>query len=287
MLIDTHCHINFNAFREDADEIIKKTLSKNIWIINVGSKFITSERAVFYAQKYKEGVYASVALHPIHVEEGGYDASGVNEQTSVYLKGEEFNYEKFKNLAQNKKVVAIGETGIDCFHITPSAKKSANEIKEKQIEIFKQHIKLAKELKKPLIIHCRDAHKDVLELLKNYYGGDKKNENGVIHFFSGSLQEAREYINLGFLLSFTGVITFYDKKGNYAGNFSDVIKNVSLEKLMAETDAPYVAPEPFRGKRNQPLYVEYVVKRIAEIKGISFEEAADQTTKNAKRLFKI
>lgn len=308
MLIDTHSHINFKSFKDDGHKVIKKSLAKGVWMINVGSQYTTSERAVFeYAKKYEEGVYAAVGLHPLHLAHTVIEENIDSEKIKFETRTEQFVREKYEELAKHPKVVAIGEIGFD-------NKAAANF--ETQKSAFLEQLQLAGDIKKPVIIHCRGYHDELIEILKNKYTdghgpeqdfigkyADKKSPastlslgkgeekggglgrrgntaQGVIHFFSGDWAQAQEYFNLGFLLSFTGVITF-------ARDYDEVIKQSPLEKLMVETDCPYVAPEPFRGERNEPIYVEYIARRIAEIKKISFEEVAEQTTKNARALFGI
>jgi len=271
MLIDTHAHLNFNAFKDDADKIIDQCFKNNIWMINVGSQYETSKHAVQIAEKYNEGVYATIGLHPIHAIAHQIDVNEVN--PSFKSKLEEFDIHKYRELAKSKKVIAIGEIGLDYSYA------KTEEEKEAQKKAFVVQIQLAQKLKLPIIIHCREAWKDVLAILKNYYLPNYS-KAGVAHFFSGTIEDSKKLLSMGFLMSFTGVITFtkdYDK----------VIEKIPLEKIMIETDSPYVAPVPFRGKRNLPLYVEYMARRIAEIKNVSFKEVAEQTTKNARNLFNI
>ena len=257
ILIDTHAHVNFNDFKNDYKETIKRALDENIWIINVGAYGDASERAIEIANEYDCGVYAAVGQHP-----------GTKE---------EFDYGYFLNLARNEKVVAIGECGLEYYHI-----KDKN-LQERQKEVFIKQLKLAREVDKPIIIHCRDAHEDLLEILHL----EAELPSGVMHFFTGSLEQVKKYIDLGFYVSFSGVVTFPPRKGETAGAYDEIIKNIPLEKILIETDCPYVAPVPHRGKRNEPQYVKYVAQKIAEIRGVSFEEVAEQTTQNAKNLFKI
>lgn len=285
-LIDTHCHVNFSAFKEDGKEVVERTLKDDVWLINVGSQHSTSERAVKMAQDYQEGVYAAVGLHPIHLLEGHYDSSELDELVKFKTKTEEFDFEKYSELAKNPKTVAVGETGLDYFHLKDLNEDEKARAQEKQKKVFAKHLELAAKAKKPVIIHCRDssfgqkdAYRDMLAILKEI----KKKEpelKGVNHFFAGTLNEAETLFELDFLISFTGVITFVK-------DWNEVIKTAPLKKIMVETDAPYVAPVPYRGKRNEPLYVEEVAKKIAELKGISFEEVARQTTLNARTLFGI
>lgn len=257
MLIDTHAHLNFGVFEKDADEVIKRALDAGILMINVGSDFTTSRKAVTLAEKYSSGVYAAVGLHPNDFEKG-------------------FDYEAFKKLAVNLKVVAIGETGLDYYRIGDSELAT----RDKQKELFKKHIELALELKKPLIIHCRQAHDDLADILKFYFFNFKSGLNGVIHSFSGNREQAEIYQGLGFKIAFNGIITF-------SRDYDEIISRTPLEDILIETDCPYLTPVPYRGKRNEPAYVVEVAKKIAEIKRISLEDVSKQTTKNAKELFGI
>lgn len=278
-LIDTHTHTNFAAFKGDSKEAIKRALDSGVWLVNVGSQFSTSKRAVDIAQNYQEGVYAAVGLHPHHLYDQEINNAQEDESICYKTMQENFEHDDYLKLAQNEKVVAIGECGLDYFKLSDA---DIEEKKEKQKEIFVKHIELAKEVNKPLIIHCRDAHDDLLEILKS--SSDKlpklSQNKGVMHFFTGSIDEAFKYINLGFYISFSGVITF-------AQNYYELVKEIPLDCILIETDAPYVAPIPYRGKRNEPAYVAEVAKKIAEIKRISFEDVASQTVKNSRSLFKI
>lgn len=283
MLIDTHAHINFIAYKDDGDEVVKRALENNVWIINIGSQYDTSRRAVEYTKKYPEGVFASVALHPIHLKGRKIKAEVDRDELIEFETQEEkFDYGKYKELVlstgsrqANSKVVAIGETGLDYYHLD-EGKEEEQKILQK--ESFIQHLELAKELGKPVIIHCREAHSDVLNILKFQVPSYKL--QGVVHSFSGRWSQAQQYMELGFYLSFNGIITF-------ARDYDKVILNMPLERLLLETDCPYLAPVPFRGKRNEPLYVKYVAEKIAELRGVSFDEVVQVTTENARRLFNI
>jgi len=280
---DSHAHLNFKAFNNDYPKIIKKCLEENLWLINVGSKYNTSEKAVDIAEKCEKGVWAAVGLHPIHIED------------------EVFNYQKYLELAKNPKVAAIGETGLDYRRITNDELR----IKNLQKEVFKKQIELAMELNKPLIIHCRDAHDDVVKILDSCFKIHVPRLRGVIHCFTGNSQQAEQYLELGFLLGFTGIIT-------YSSDYDAIIKDIPLEKILIETDCPYLTPlkmqtdaddtqtnadnlprqsasSPRKSAfiRNEPLYVKYVAQKIAEIRGLSLEKTAEQTFRNALRLFKI
>ena len=288
MLIDTHAHVNFNAYKDDADEVIQRALdgsigSPQVWMINVGSQYDTSKRAVEMAEKYSEGVYAAVALHPIHLgppkfidEEEVHPVksrkAGAAKQQFNRVKfktrEEKFDKEKYKKLAASPKVVAIGETGLDYYHAEDE------KIKELQKEVFIQHLDLARELNKPVIFHCRKAYQDLLDELntKSY------TLKAVCHCFMGKLSQAEEFLKMGFYLGFNGLIT-------YCRDYDKVIKNTPLERILIETDCPYLTPEPHREERNEPLYVKYVAEKIAEIKGVGFEKVTEQITENARELF--
>ncbi|MFC1630253.1 TatD family hydrolase [Patescibacteria group bacterium] len=275
MLIDTHAHLNFSAFKNDLDKVIRRTLENSIWVVNVGSQYSTSKRAVEIAEEYEKGIFAAVGLHPIHTEERKVDSAEVDSQLVFTTRSEEFNYEEYKNLAQSKKVVAIGEIGLD-YYYKPKTKKKLEVFKQRQKDIFLEQVRLAKELDLPLILHCRMANEDLLGLLNK--------GRGVMHCFSGSLEQARKYLELGFYIGLNGLI-FKNVEG--LPDPTEVINEVPLERILVETDAPYLTPPDIEEKRNEPLNVCYVAKKIAEVKNISYEEIADITTKNARELFRI
>lgn len=252
MLIDTHAHLNFNAFSKDRHKIIKKSLADKIWMINVGSNYHTSQKAVCLAEKYKAGVYAAVGLHPIHAQEG-------------------FDYKKYKELAAIKKVKAIGETGLDY-------KEEYFSFRQKQAEVFLQQMTLAQEMCLPLIFHCRRAHDAMLAIIKQELEKNKTNIRGVVHCFTGKWPQAEQYLKMGFYLGFNGII--------FKLNLDQIIKKTPLNRILIETDCPYLTPSPAVG-RNEPAYVRYVMQRIARLKGISEIKTAGQTRLNAKKLFKI
>jgi TatD DNase family protein len=277
MLIDTHAHVIFSTFKDDADEVIRRSLAGDTWMILVGSEVKTSKRALEFANKYEKGVYAAVGLHPMHTH--AQNVSG--DDYDFNTREEEFSYDVYEKLAQFKKVVAIGEVGLDYYQLDITADIAA--IKRKQKEIFFDQLRLAHNLKLPVIIHCRQAHDDMLEILKVF----KKEKSmpkdkvwGVMHCFSGDEELAWQYFSLGLLVSFTGLITFSAK-------WDDLIRRIPNDKFMIETDAPYMTPEPFRGQRNEPLLVKKVAERIAQIKNLNLERIAEVTTANARKLFKI
>lgn len=279
MFIDTHCHINFKAFKEDGDEVIKRALNAETWMILVGTEYRTSKRALEYANKYEKGVYAAVGLHPIHLEKG--EAKG--EDYEFTASGEEFNFEVYEKLAEFEKAVAIGETGLDYYHLNETGGQA--EAKARQKEIFINHLNLGRRLDLPLIIHCRQAHQETIEIIKNFKRRNRQSFSmnkpwGVMHCFSGDEDLAWQYFGLDLLISFTGLITFNRKWDN-------LIRHLPLDKFLIETDSPFMTPEPYRGKRNEPILVKEVAGRIAELKGLTREKIAEVSTNNARRLFKI
>jgi len=266
LIIDSHAHLNFKAYEDDLEAVIKRTLDNNVWAINVGSQYETSKRAVKIAEKTKEGIYASVGLHPLHVAKSRIDESS---ETEI------FNYDQYKKLARSQKVVAIGETGLDYFN-KPKSKKKLALFKEEQINVFLKHLELARETKLPVILHCRMAHRDLIDILRSE--AKKPGIRGVVHCFTGTLENARQYLEMGFYLGFTGIIFKLDLK--------EIIQNIPLNKILVETDCPYLTPPDEEG-RNEPLYVKYVIKEIANIKKIGFQEVVQKTTQNAGILFWI
>lgn len=257
MLIDTHAHLNFKDYKEDAEKVIERALTQKIWLINVGTDYRTSEKAVNQAQFYSEGVYAAVGLHPLSVFDEKYDSAA---------------YDK---LAMDSRVVAIGEIGLDYFH-SRRQKREESAVKKRQKEALAEMMDLARRLNKPIILHCREAHDDLLKILRM----EEYHLPGLMHCFTGALSQAEECVQLGLLLGFNGVITF-------SRQYDEIIKKIPLEKIVLETDCPFLAPLPFRGQRNESAYVKYVAEKIAELKDLSFKEVADQTTANARELFKI
>lgn len=257
--IDVHSHIQDPAFDADRGEVLARMKEKSVAALVVGTDYEMSQKAVALAELH-ENLYATIGLHPTD-----------NHQ-------ETFRADEYKKLAESenaKKVVAIGECGLDYFRLAP---EKAREENKRQSEIFEAQIELAVSLNLPLMLHCREAHEDMLDIL-----GAKKKEHGErlrgnVHFFSAGKDIAKQYLDLDFTLSFTGVITF-------ARDYDEALKYVPLGGIMAETDCPYVAPVPYRGKRNEPIYVEEVVKKIAEVRGEVFEKVREAVVENARRVF--
>ena len=281
-IIDTHCHLNFRAYKADIDEVIRRCFDKNVEMITVGTQKDTSQVAVEIAKKYK-GIWATVALHPNHLFPVEID----EKESSFITREESFDYDLYKELAQNPEVVAIGECGLDWFRVPEDVE--LEKIKQKQVEVFEKHLDLADELGLPVVIHCRDAHEDCFKVLKKYIDEGKLKKRGVAHCFTGTLGEAQKYHELGFLTSFTGIITFPPKKssGEKFSELQKVVQEVPLEMIMLDTDAPYLAPEPYRGKKAEPWHAIFIAEKNAELKGLTYEEVIKTTTKNAEKLFNI
>jgi len=274
--IDIHSHVNFTAFNADRDEVIRRALDNDTWVINVGTQVDTSKKAIELAHQYKEGVYAAIGLHPIHTGASFHDEAELGEGGKEFTsRGEIFDKDIYRELLKDDKVVALGECGLDYYRME-------GESVEKQKEAFIEQIELANEIGKPLMLHIRDAYTDTLEILRKH-----AKVGGVVHFFAGNLEEARSFLELGFLLSFTGVITYPPKKDGTGSNYAEIIKNIPLDMILTDTDSPYLAPVPHRGKRNEPVYVKEIVKKIAEIKGLRESEVREAVIANAKKLFAI
>lgn len=277
--IDIHAHVNFKAFDEDREKVIGRALNNDTWMINVGTQIDTSRHAVEIAEKYSEGVYAIVGLHPIHTEESFHDEDEIGGAGGFKSRAEEFDKNIYRELLKNPKVVGIGECGLDYYH-------SKEESIPKQKKAFVEQIELANEIKKPLMIHCRDSQKsgtgrafdDLVDILK----ATNISVPFVCHSFVRDVALAKELLELGSYFSFNGIITF-PKTDDYV----ETIKSIPLDRILSETDAPYLTPVPHRGGRNEPVYVKEIVKRIAEIKNLPESEVAAAILVNARRVFAI
>jgi TatD DNase family protein len=274
--IDIHSHVNFTAFDADRDLVIRRALENDTWVINVGTQADTSRNAVALAHKYPKGVYAVIGLHPIHTGKSFHDKQELGGEGQEFTsRGEVFDKNIYRELLKDTKVVALGECGLDYYHLDEDSIK-------KQKEAFIAQIELANEIGKPLMLHIRDAYADALKLLKEH-----AKVKGVVHFFTGTLPEAQGFLDFGFMISFAGAITFSPKKDGTGSHTIEVVKNVPLDMILTDTDSPYVAPMPYRGKRNEPIYVKEIVKKIAEIKNLPEAEVAKAIVANAKRMFRI
>ena len=273
---DCHTHVNFVAYNDDREQTILRARDAEVGMNVVGTQFDTSKSAVELAEKY-DNVYATIGLHPIHTSKSYHDAQELGDGGKEFTsRGEVFDMAAYEELGKSPRVIAVGECGLDYYRCDES-------MKTLQSKVFIERIELANTLGKPLMLHIRsglrslgevgNAYEDALEVIKSH-----AKVRGDVHFFAGDWQIAKKFLDLGFTLSFTGVITFTHA-------YDEVIKNTPLDMLLSETDAPYVTPAPHRGKRNEPAYVENVVRKIAEIRGEDPEKVSAQIMANAKRVF--
>ncbi|MFA6190534.1 MAG: TatD family hydrolase [Candidatus Staskawiczbacteria bacterium] len=271
MIIDTHSHLNFKAYDADRAEVIKRTKEAGVVCINVGTKYETSKHAVELAEK-NEDMYAAIGLHPIHIKTDLMKLRMDLDEGGFAPLGEEFDAERYKELAKSKKVVAIGEVGLD-YYYKPKGTAKKEKFKQLQKEIFFKQLQMAGELNLPVIVHCRVAYGDAHEMLNS------QNLQGVIHSFTGTIEEAKKFLDLGFYIGVNGII--------FKLSLDEVVKSIPLDKIVVETDCPYLTPPQAGAERNEPIFVKHVIQKIAELKGLSFEEVAQATTANAQKLFKI
>lgn len=280
-LFDSHAHLNFSAFKDDAEAVIKDCLQNGIWVNNVGSQYETSRRVVEIAEKYSEGVYATVGLHPIHLTAQEVDEEEVRFKT----REEKFDPELYRKLAESPKVVGIGECGLEYYRLPEGREAEAKKIQE---AAFRQQIDLAAENGKALMVHSRDAYADIRRILEDYRG---KLRAVIIHSFIGSWEEARPFVEAGYYISFNGIITFKPraerKPGQSDPELLRVVEQVPLAQILLETDCPYLSPEPLRGRRNVPQNVRLVAQKLAEIKKLGLEEVQRQTTENARKALDV
>jgi TatD DNase family protein len=253
-LIDTHAHLDFSQYDRDREEVIKRAFDSGLEaIINISVDLVSCQKSIELARRYDD-IHATVGVHP-------HDAEKFDDNT----------YESLRKSAGEKKVVGIGETGLDFYRdYSP---------KEAQIRAFEAQIALAKELGLPLVVHIRKAHREGLEILEKRQDGSLR---GVLHCFSGTLDDAKRGLVLGFYLAFGGSLTFPNSR------VQEIIKHIPYDRILSETDCPYITPVPHRGKRNEPSYVRQVVEKMAELlMPSSFREMDELTTSNAKQLFGI
>ena len=265
---DAHTHVNFVAYNEDREEVIVRAKEAGVGMNVVGTQLDTSKTAVALADKY-DNVYATIGLHPVHTTKSYHDVKELGEGGKEFTsRGEVFDMSAYEALGRNPRVIAVGECGLDYY-------RSDESTKAVQKEAFIQQIELANTLKKPLMLHIRNAYEDALQIIKAH-----AKVRGDVHFFAGDWNIAKQFLDIGFTLSFTGVLTF-------THDYDEVVKNIPLNMLLSETDAPYVTPTPHRGKRNEPLYVQEVVRAIARIRGGDLEKVATQIMTNTKRVFAL
>lgn len=264
-MIDVHCHLNFHSFKDDYDEVIKSALSKGVTrIINVGTMTDSSQWAVDLSEKYQE-LFAIVGVHPHHADKVGLDDNWI---------------EQLEKIADNEKVIGIGEIGLDYF----SYKSNGVTDKKSQMEMFDLQIQLAHKLKLPIQIHNRLAGEDVIEMLqarKHLF----QTVPGMFHCFAGTKEVLKDALDLGFFIGFDGNSTYPGLAPQETVELSELARLTPLERIVTETDSPYLTPIPHRGKRNLPEYVIHVGEHLAKVKAVSFEQLVEQTTQNVYTIF--
>lgn len=274
-MIDAHCHIQFQAYNDDRDAVIARSKVAGVKMIAVGTKQSTSENAVRLAHENPDCVWATVGFHPTHVNKFTYYHDKNEEGTEA---PEEFDIQKLGALAKAERVVAIGECGLDYFRIDGDRAS----IIAKQKEAFDAQIKLAQQLQKPLMLHCRaskgvdDAYEDLLDVLQS----SDFRHSSVLHFYAGSLAMTKKFVDAGYYFTFGGVITF-------GADYDEIVKYIPMDHIMLETDAPYVAPMPYRGKRNEPHYIIETAKKLAFLKNEPVEKILEMTASTATKIFNL
>ncbi len=274
-MFDSHCHIQFPVYDADRDDVIRRAREAGVKMIAVGTQLSTSEAAVALAEKFPEEIFATVGFHPNHLAADWYR----DRKEHIEGKPEQFDAERFDAFAGHPKVVAIGECGLDYYR---SPKNQSLKIKNQNLqkEVFLAQAGIAENHRKALMIHCRpskgtdDAYEDLLWLLASR----KLSVFPLVHFYVGSPAITKKFLDAGFYFIFGGVITF-------ARDYDEVIRMIPLDRILLETDAPYVAPEPHRGKRNEPGYIIETAKKLAEVKGIDLEKLEAALEENARSVF--
>lgn len=280
--LDAHTHAQFPAYDEDRDAVLARAREAGVRMVNVGTTRKTSEAAVALARSYPDLCYAAIGVHPSHASTSEYvdpSEQAIQAPNGLQARGaaggeESLDTEYYANLAKDPNVVAIGECGLDYFRVNDEATK------QKQRELFLSHMKFSKEMGKPLMIHCRSAFPNLLKLLTANFQLLTDGNPGIIHFFTGTTEEANDLLALGFSFTFGGVITF-------VRDYDPIIRAIPPDRILSETDAPYVTPAPYRGKRNEPAYVVEVVRKLAELRGLSVNDMAARIYENARRIFGI
>lgn len=279
MFIDTHAHIQFNAYKEDGDDVIQRALNNKVALIMPSSQIDTSRRSVEYAERWDSPfVWAAVGLHPIHLEDITVDSDEVGEHSSFRTRAEVFDRSAYEPLLASKKVVAIGEIGLDYWR-KPKSKTKRAEYTERQKQALREQFDLALDYNIPVILHCRTAHDDLIDVVKNHEHHKKVNPPGVAHCYTGDTEQMRALFEMGFAIGVNGLVFKLDL-------VEHAVQNAPLDKILLETDAPYLSP-PDAPVRNEPMYIPSIAQKIADIKGVPREEVERVTTRNTLNIFKI
>ncbi|MEK7073173.1 MAG: TatD family hydrolase [Patescibacteria group bacterium] len=288
-LIDSHAHVQFQDFAGETDELLRRTVADGIWVNLIGTQSTTSKNAVETAERLGDGVFASIGLHPSHLAQMHFD----EDELAVKTRDERFDAAYYAPLAAHPKTVAVGECGLDYFHLPE--KIPFNELRALQCQQFSMQLDFAHEHDLPVVIHCRDgstplttgAHVDLTAILAEHFSRGRNPRRGVMHCYTGDWPAAERYLTLGMYISFSGIVTFPPRKtGEGSLGLQEAAKNVPTDRLLVETDAPYLAPIPHRGERNEPLHVAHVARYLASLRGVTEEVISAQTTANAQALFR-
>jgi TatD DNase family protein len=306
MFIDTHCHLQFKSYADDREAVIARCIEAGMLMNTIGTQMGTSKRAVELAEQYEQ-IYATVGLHPIQSKKVGVS----EEYTSFVARGEDFDTDYYRALIQSSdKVIAVGETGLDAYHVPKDM--PIEQVFDDQWNLFLKHYELAQEFDLPLVLHVRDAHDEMIHRLNTLplrggvVGGSVSSLSeheqyqphptsphrggvcsGVVHCFTGNWKQAQAYLDLGFYLGFTGVITYAPKKTDPTAQeqLLEVVDTIPLDRILVETDAPFLAPNPHRGQRSEPWMTREVIAFIADRRGMSYKEMETITVQNTRTLF--
>lgn len=281
-MIDTHCHIHFRAYKDNMNEVLERTRARGVKMITIGTQTSTSKEAVEIASAHPD-IWCTVGLHPSHTHA---HTLHTDQNEAIQTRAETFDQDYYRSLiTSSSKVVAIGEVGLDYYRLPEEG--AADVIEAQKRELWKA-IELATETDLPLVLHIRDAHADMLEIIRQAQSKQMMGKGAVVHCFTGTTQEAQAYHALGIYTSFTGILTFKDKKHpERLTPLMETLQSIDLSWVLIETDAPYLTPHPHRGEQNEPWMVRFVAEKIAELKGLTLEEVDRITTDNAQRLFGI
>jgi TatD DNase family protein len=276
MLLDTHAHIQFQSYKDDRAEVLDRCHKKNMIVNVVGTQKDTSRLAVEIAEQ-NEWLYATIGTHPIHLHSTHVD----EEETSFQSREEDFDEAFYEQLVQSRKVIGIGECGLDLYHVP--ANIPVEEVLEKQKQVFLKHVYFAHKHNLPLVIHCREAHDQLIEVLRAL----PFSVRGTVHCFTSGWNHAKAYLDMGLYLGFTGVLTFPAKKLNpeVQNNLVEVAEKMPFEKIVLETDSPYLAPQKYRGTRAEPWMLQEQIVFLAKLRGMSIEQVEQGVFENSLRLF--
>lgn len=276
-LFDAHTHVQFPIYDNDREEVIKRAREAGVKMLCVGTQAASSHAAVDLAKKYPGEIWAAAGFHPNHFASAWYH----DKKEQQEAERESFDASKLRKIAENKEVVAIGEFGLDYYRLASDTRQATRE-KENQQEAFEVQVQIAKDLNKAMMLHCRpskgtdDAYLDAAKILSTYDNLPPK----IFHFYVGSPAATQKLLEIGAYFTFGGVVTF-------SRDYDEIIKMIPLDRILLETDAPYVVPEPHRGKRNEPAYIVETYKKLAELKGVSLQKLAEKISETASKIFRI